>query len=68
MKGSELEMDLQSGLPDKSVSSPEKEEKKDGSTPKEENIFITCTKFKSHNPIVREEEKFYYSLLKRINI
>ena len=48
-KGSELEMDLRSRLSDKSASSLEKEENDDGSTPEEDNIFITLTKFKSQN-------------------
>ena len=48
-KGSELEMDLRSRLSDKSASSPEKQENNDGSTPEEDNIFITQTKFKSQN-------------------
>ena len=48
-KGSELEMDLRSRLSDKSSSSPEKQENNDGSTPEEDNIFITPTKFKSQN-------------------
>ena len=48
-KGSELEMDLRSRLSDKSASSPEKEENDDGSTPEEDNIFITPSKFKSQN-------------------
>ena len=39
-KGSELEMDLRSRNLDKSVSSPEKEENNDWSTPEEDNESV----------------------------
>ena len=69
-KGSELEIDLRSRLSYKPVSSPEKEENKDGSIPEEDNMFTTATKLKSQNqaskkhPILPKEGKLYYSLLK----
>ena len=42
-------MALRSKLSEKSASFPEKEKNDDGSTPEEDNIFITSTEFQSQN-------------------